>query len=190
MDTTYILRFADDIVFIGEQSNVIKYFEIENLWKVLSTYGEVMAKSNATKQTLLLGIQTWKMFNDSEECQWIYGNPYSKKMNLNACKDDQFNCDDGSCIDILEICDGKINCYDTSDENQCTLIKKESTYTRQISPQNNSTKKDSIDISIDLLNIYKINEVEGTIWIKINITATWFDYRLEFFNLQRKTNLE
>ena len=156
------------------------------MWKALSTNGEVMATSNATKQTLLLGIQSWTIFHDSVECQEKYGDPYIIELNFNTCKDDQFNCNDGNCIDILKLCDGQINCHDTSDEDQCSLIRKESSYTRHLSPQKNNTLKASIYISAEILDIYEIKEVEGTIWIKINITVTWLDYRLNFYNLQRQ----
>lgn len=38
-----------------------------------------------------------------------------------VCKDSQFHCDNGRCIDQKWICDGDNDCMDGSDERNCTV---------------------------------------------------------------------
>ena len=36
------------------------------------------------------------------------------------CPDDKFQCDNGQCIHIVEVCNGQILCSDGSDEDDCS----------------------------------------------------------------------
>ena len=37
-------------------------------------------------------------------------------MTMSACSDEEFTCDSGYCISMENKCDGKLDCYDGSDE--------------------------------------------------------------------------
>ncbi len=51
----------------------------------------------------------WEVFDDN--CQ--EGNAsYIVELNVNSCKQHEFNCGDGSCVDMNVRCDGDIDCPD------------------------------------------------------------------------------
>ena len=47
---------------------------------------------------------------------------YSALMSLTGCNKTEFACKDGSCVPMVERCDGKTNCKDASDEENCKYI--------------------------------------------------------------------
>ena len=54
------------------------------------------------------GTIDWTIYGDS--CG--QDNNEKVSINLNTCSDDEFNCVDGSCINISNRCDGKTDCAD------------------------------------------------------------------------------
>ena len=47
---------------------------------------------------------------------------YSALMSLTGCNKTEYACKDGSCVPMVERCDGKTNCKDASDEENCKYI--------------------------------------------------------------------
>ena len=43
-------------------------------------------------------------------------------MSLTGCNKTEFACKDASCVPMMERCDGKANCKDASDEENCKYI--------------------------------------------------------------------
>ena len=86
------------------------------------------AVSSAPAGSLLLGTQTWQIYNDT--C----GSQYSRNMTMTTCNDDQFTCQDGSCISMKERCDSKIQCEDGSDEKACTMVSLNPGYSKVVVP--------------------------------------------------------
>ena len=86
------------------------------------------AVSSASAGSLLLGTQTWQIYNDT--C----GSQYSRNMTMTTCNDDQFTCQDGSCISMKPRCDRKVQCRDGSDEKACTLVRLDPGYSNVVVP--------------------------------------------------------
>ena len=111
-------------------------------------------------------------------------------ITFTACSDTQFTCSDGNCVAMEQRCDGKINCYDESDEMECQLILFKSSYNKGISPPPKKYSNVSkIFISVDIEEILKVDEIGKVIEIKFIFYATWIDSRLTYQNLKMNPNL-
>ena len=84
--------------------------------------------SSASAASLVLGTQNWQIYNDT--C----GSHYRRNMTMTACSDDQFTCQDGSCISMKARCDSKVHCGDGSDEKACTLVSLDPGYSNVVVP--------------------------------------------------------
>lgn len=62
------------------------------------------------------------------------GKPYNITMKLSGCAENEFTCNDGQCIDVINRCDQIIDCRDESDEQECTLLRLKSGYNKMIPP--------------------------------------------------------
>ena len=54
--------------------------------------------SLASVDSLVMGRHTWQILNDSRQCE--DGSNYSHSLSLSSCAEQQFSCDDGSCVDM------------------------------------------------------------------------------------------
>ena len=105
------------------------------------------------------------------------------------CNDDQFSCDDGTCVQMGHRCNWQFECKDKSDENDCMnlLIDKES-YSKDIPPFSYDAKEKVI-VSIILMSVDKIDLTSATFNAKIQLIIKWKDYRLTFINLFKSGNI-
>ena len=112
-------------------------------------------------------------------------------------KEDEFTCDDGQCIKMERRCDqvtGKEpNCRDKSDENGCQLIVLENNYNKNIPPIGNA--KDGtpiptdVSISITLMKVVEIEEVDHSIHLQFQISLSWRENRVKYQNLKKEVSL-
>lgn len=119
-------------------------------------------------------------------------------LSLSTCKDDQFACNDGLCIDIEQRCDSTPDCYDKSDEFGCRKIRIDQSYQSFIAPparDNTDTAgmtamtANDIDISVDIQDILEINEISSLFQVQFYLRLTWFDSRLTYYDLRNDTGL-
>ena len=91
-------------------------------------------------------------------------------------------------------CDRINDCPDSSDEKGCAILRiDETTYIPENPPirvdSNKQIIKIPVNISLDILKILDINEVEGIFEVSFQLHSTWFDDRLTYTNLKKDSDL-
>ncbi|XP_064080979.1 uncharacterized protein LOC135197791 [Macrobrachium nipponense] len=99
---------------------------------------------------------------------------------LSKCaKEDDFTCDNGSCISIASRCNMIPECSDWSDEKNCTRIQLPPAYMSEIPPKLPMTFRVVVDIDHVEVNLLKM-----TISLEMSIEFIWYEERIAFKNLQ------
>ena len=62
------------------------------------------------------------------------GRPYNVSLKLTGCKETEFTCSDGQCIEFSGRCDQILHCRDKSDEAECRVLVLEEGYNKNIPP--------------------------------------------------------
>ena len=107
--------------------------------------------------------------------------------------EDEFTCDDGQCIKMIDRCNQMADCRDESDEKGCQLIMFKENYNKNIPPIDND--KDgfkipaNVSISITLMKVVEIEETDHSIHLQFGINLQWKENRVKYQNLKDETSL-
>ena len=155
------------------------------MWRAVHfDHPEFLATSKALESSLLLGPQDWSVYNDS--CS---EGTYTTRLLMTGCSDDEFTCNDGSCVSMSVRCDGKMDCQDGTDEAKCKLFVKSLGYHKfLVPPPNVKGDKLNLNMSINIIEILEINEIQNYVQIKFGITREWFDIKLTYQNIKKYGN--
>ena len=185
-----------NMILLGQMTTRIEYNDTSSQWVLTDAMSDVTAVSRATKLSYLLGKHKWTISNDVYECN--EGKPYTTMLKLTGCKEEgEFTCDDGQCIEMERRCDQvtgrEPNCRDESDENGCQLIVFKNNYNKNIPPigqaNDGSVVPADVSISITLMKVVEIEEVEHSIHLQFEISLQWKEIRVKYKNLKDKTSL-
>ena len=111
-------------------------------------------------------------------------------MKLTACKEGEFTCDDGQCVQMEQRCNQLPNCRDKSDEIGCEILRLDFGYNKRVPPINmarNSLIPVKVKVSLTLLKVVSIVEEDHSIELQFQITLQWKENRATYHNL--KTNM-
>ena len=114
-------------------------------------------------------------------------------MKLSNCKEDEFTCDDGQCVKMIERCDQIVDCHDKSDERGCKIVHLEEGYNKRVPPisikggKRKKMKPVQVKASLLLYKVVAIEEEDHSIELQFQITLEWKENRVMFHNLKNES---
>ena len=150
---------------------------------------KTVAISFASEDSLLIGVHDVD-FTDVVDDKCYKGGSRVKRIKLTSCGETEFTCTDGQCIDMDQRCDQTSNCQDESDEDNCGILFMKDNYNKKIPPFlfdqiNQENIPVNINISMSVIDMLKIKEVDHVYTLKYRLGMVWYDYRLKYYNLKR-----
>ena len=149
-----------------------------------------LATSRASDSSLLLGSHFWEVHNDSEKCSKEGKRSYTTHLTLHACKPEEFACNNAFCITMEERCDGKEDCKDGSDEQNCGKLILRQGYKKELTPLPNHGGNVSVQFSLKVLDIELIHESSESFMTKTFYTRVWYDERLMYRHLKKGSRIK
>ena len=128
-----------------------------------------MAITIASESSLLLGSHKWTVFNDSEKCSRANA-PYTKILTLHTCKPElEFACDNAICVMTQKRCDGKEDCDDGSDEQDCGKLIIKPGYKKSLTPVGKFDNNVLVKFFLYISSILETDELTESFTVKILI---------------------
>ena len=181
----------NDLFLLGDAKTIIQYNDSSSKWILTDARSSVTAVSLSSKLSYVLGRHEWEVTGDVYLCN--AGRPYRTLLKLSGCSKGEFTCNDGQCVTMEQRCDQIPNCRDASDEVDCRLLKLNNNYNKKVPPiipgGGDGFIKTQVDISIVLLKIVSMAEVQHKIDFKFTIILEWKENRASYQNLKKKTSL-
>ena len=106
---------------------------------------------------------------------------------MTGCHDNEFTCNDATCVSMDVRCDGRSDCQDGTDEEECKVFVTSLGYNKHIVPSMDKGQL-KLNLSICVKEITHIDEIAHFFKVKFDIKRTWFDKRLTFYNLKKSTS--
>ena len=98
-----------NMILMGAETTRIEYNDISSQWMLTDLLYAVRGVSHATKLSYVIGKHEWRISNDMYMCG--KGQPYTTMLKLTGCKEEEFTCNDGQCIDMERRCDQVTNTF-------------------------------------------------------------------------------
>ena len=142
----------------------------------------------ASSPTALGGGQAWTLHNDSRSCSLT--SPYTSLLSLTGCSRAEAMCGDWSCVALAAWCDTRLDCRDRTDEAECSILMPDPGYDQDMVPVVEGTmEKLAVNMSINIKNILRIDEVGKSITIQFQLVRHWLDSRLVYQHLKDDADL-
>ena len=167
------------------KSTIIEFDYDSRRWVIIDTTNpKTKGISYSLFQTLALGNYEWNIENDNG-CQ---EGKVAMSLSLTACKTHEYTCNDGLCLPLDKRCDGISNCKDSSDELQCSIVVKDNSYNKFLSPPPDNSEKVVVNVSITVFALSNFDPITASFEADLTVSLTWFDMRLTFGNLRNSSS--
>ena len=171
-------------MFFDFDSSIFRYGTKERLWILTIEHKpNIQATCDSPLTSFVLGNHDWKVTND---LGCYSGGTEVKRVSFSTCLLDQYTCNDGFCVELTSRCDGHVDCGDKSDELECRLLEESNTYKKHVPPPpfHNKTKAE-VNISVEVINVGGINEIDSAVEFQFILHMTWYELRTNFLNLRK-----
>ena len=179
-----------ELTIQGLTRTSIEYDEGKKVWTLALIDSNVTGTLKASHASYTLGRQRWAIQGDTD-CST--GDSYDIDLKMSGCPEGKFTCDDGQCVKMVERCNQVPDCRDKSDENECQLVVFENNYNMNVPPigraVDGSAVPAKVGISINLMKVVEIQEVDHAIALQFQINMRWTENRVKYQNLKSRTSL-
>ncbi|XP_071515264.1 uncharacterized protein [Panulirus ornatus] len=130
-----------------------------------------------------IGLNSWKVTNDVCGISRV-------KLRLTVCRQGQFSCKDGTCVELRRRCDLEMNCPDASDEDSCSRLILPPRYDRRAPPPHEDGEPPlSLALKVTILHIRNIDLANFRLTIEMLTSLGWKDARVLFKNLRSEEQM-
>lgn len=109
------------------------------------------------------------------------------KLSITVCTSQEYSCSNGDCIAREKRCDGRNDCSDFSDEDDCKMLVLPRGYRSTQPPVNTTTVSSNEPIllasTVSLQHIVEISDVKRVLNVEVKLELRWQDTRLTYLNL-------
>jgi len=176
-----------ELLFRGYSDYIINFQEGQWVWYNRRT-NLTMAKMVVTKLNVPhypMGRRDWVL--ESPICGQQSG---VRTLLLTHCEENEFTCDDATCIPQSFRCDQKYDCLDHSDENKCDIVVFPDSYKKSLTPRSEEADSDGLPVMLDaIVKSIDIDTMKTTMTLAFELRQTWFDNRLQYANLKPNFSL-
>ena len=181
-----------NVFLVGLKHSRIDYNKAGEKWVLTDAKSSVVAEARAAgEMSYVLGKHEWIFTGDEYKCHG--GETYTTILKLTGCNLDEFTCNDGQCVSMELRCNQLTNCRDESDEMDCKLLILKNTYNKKVPPIIATGEANfdpvHVNISVSLLKIVSMEEVQHKIDLQFAIVLEWKENRAKYHNLKKKTSL-
>ena len=152
-------------------TNIRGIKETNCIWNGTWIFGQHLRMEQPTSNMPPVGVHKWNN---------------GHVLKFTQCNEDEFTCDTyGHCIAMDQRCDGNPDCpEDGSDENECKIMSFKKGYDKKYP----SSKNKTISISMKVMDITEIHELNMDFTIEVEVKMKWYDSRITFRNLKPTHN--
>ena len=195
----YIFTITDDgsLLYLGDHTSYISYHQSTKEWRWVDRKDNTsVATSQSSEDSMLIGTHVFDFSQVTKGSCTVRGQSKLVMVKLTSCGEGKFTCNDGQCVMMEERCNQISNCRDESDEDNCKMLVMKANYNKKIAPFGFDYDEQKIipvhvNISIAVIDILSIQEVNLVYILKFRLLMEWYDYRLTYHNLkmERSGNL-
>ncbi|XP_042208523.1 uncharacterized protein LOC121856845 [Homarus americanus] len=163
-------------------------FDGNHTWSLINMWSsEAVATYFTYESDLPLGRRDWRTTADFQLCDKPAGEKHL--LSLSACYDHEYTCDEGTCINLTQRCDLRVDCPDNTDETGCDKLSRPPEYLHSLPPPGVELGPLSLNTSVTLKGFSQVDIRDMKLTVDFSIIITWFDLRLRYKNLKDLSDL-